>query len=60
LCNKKLKEYSDRNVRDKLWGEVCKSLVAKWSKLPAEQKSKKGMLIFLFILLGIMLMMLIC
>ena len=59
LCNKKLKEYSDRNLKDKLWCEVCKSVVTKWSELLAEQKSEKGMLIFLFILLGIMLMMLI-
>jgi hypothetical protein len=59
LYNKKLKEYSDRNLKDKLWYEVCKSVVANWSELPAEQKSEKGTLIFLFILLGIMLMMLI-
>ena len=60
LCNKKLKEYSDRNLKDKLWYEVCKSVVTNWSELPAEQKSEKCMLILLFILLGIMLMMLIC
>jgi hypothetical protein len=59
LYNKKLKEYSDRNLKDKLWYEVCKSAVTNWSELPAEQKSEKGKLIFLFILLGIMLMMLI-
>ena len=55
--NKKLKEYSDRNLKDKLWYEVCESVVTNWSELPAEQKSEKCMLIFLFILLGIMLMM---
>jgi len=59
LCNKKLKEYSDRNVKDKLWCEVIKSVVTNWSELPAEQKSEKCMLIFLFILLGIVLMVLI-
>jgi hypothetical protein len=57
--NKKLKEYSDRNLEDKLWYEVCESVVTNWSKLPDEEKSEKGMLIFLFMLLGIMLMMLI-
>jgi len=57
--NKKLKEYSSRNLEDKLWYEVCESVVTNWSKLPDEDKSEKGMLIFLFILLGIMLMMLI-
>ena len=59
LYNKKLKEYSDKNLKDKLCYEVSKSLVTNWSELPAEQKSEKVMLIFLFILLGIMLMMLI-
>ena len=42
-----------------MWYEVCESVVTNWSELPAEHKSGKGMLIFLFILLGIMLMMLI-
>jgi len=55
--DKKLEEYSDRNLKDKLWYEVCESVVTNWSKLPAEEKSEKCMLIFLFILLGIMLMM---
>jgi len=54
---KKLKEYSDRNLKDKLWYEVYESVVTNWSVLTAEQKSEKCMLIFLFILLGIMLMM---
>jgi len=53
LYNTTLKEHSDRNLKDKLWYEVCKSLVTNWSQLPAEQKSEKFMLIFLFILLGI-------
>ena len=59
MYNKKLKEYSDRNLKDKLWYEAYESVVTTWSELPAEQKSEKGMLIFLFILLGIMLIMLI-
>ena len=46
LYNKKLKEYRDRNLKDKLWCEVCKSLVASWSELPAEQKSEKVILDF--------------
>jgi hypothetical protein len=60
LYNKKLKEYCDRNLKDKLWYEVCESVVTNWSELPAEQKSERGALIFLFILLGTLLMMLIC
>ena len=54
-----MKEYSARNLKDKFWYEVYESVVTNWSELPAEQKSEKCMLIFLFILLGIMLMMLI-
>jgi hypothetical protein len=59
LYNKKLKEYSDRNLKDKSWQEMCESVITNWSELPTEQKSEKGMLIFLFALLGIMLMVLI-
>ena len=59
LYNKQLKEYRDRNMKYKLWYEVYESVVTNWSELPAEQKSEKGMLIFLYILLGIMLIMLI-
>jgi len=33
---KKLKEYSDRNLMDKLWYEIYKSVVTNWSELPAE------------------------
>ena len=39
--NKKLKEYSDRNLKDKLWYEVCESVVTNWNVLPAEQKLEK-------------------
>jgi hypothetical protein len=56
---KKLKEYGDRNLIDKLWYEIYESVVTNWSELPAEQNSEKCMSIFLFTLLGIMLMMLI-
>ena len=59
MYNKKLKEYSDRNLKDKLWYEVYESAVTNWSELAAEQKSEKCVLIFLFILLGIVLIMLI-
>jgi hypothetical protein len=56
---KKLKEYSDKNLKEKLWSKMCESSVANWSELPDEQRSEKGMLIFFFILLGITLIMLI-
>ena len=41
LCIKKLKEYGDRNLKDKLWYEVYDLVVTNWSELPAEQKSEK-------------------
>jgi len=56
---KKMKEYANRNLKDKLRCEVYESVVTNWSEPPAEQKSEKCMLIFLFILLGVMVMMLI-
>jgi hypothetical protein len=59
LCIKKLKEHSDKNLKEKLWYEFGESVVTNWSELPAEQKSEKVMLILLLLLLRIMLMMLI-
>jgi hypothetical protein len=41
LCNKKLKEYSDRNLKDKLGDGIYESVVMNWSELPAEQKLEK-------------------
>jgi len=57
LYKKKI-EKIQCNLKDKLWYEFYESVVTNWSELPAEQKSEKCMLIFLFIL-WIMLMMLI-
>jgi len=48
----KLKEYSDRNLKAKLWGEVYESVVTKWSELPAEQKSEKMYVNFLVHIIG--------
>jgi hypothetical protein len=36
LCIKKLKEYSNRNLKDKLWYQVYESVVTNWSERPAE------------------------
>ena len=41
LYNRKLKEYSDRNLKHKLWYEVYESVDTNWSELAAEQKSEK-------------------
>jgi hypothetical protein len=53
---KKMKEFSARNLKEKLWYEVCESAVTTWRELSSEQKSTKGVLILLLMLLGIMLM----
>jgi hypothetical protein len=59
LYIKKFKEYSDKNLKGKLWSEVWESVVTNWSELLAEQKLEKVTLIFFFTLLGIALAMLI-
>jgi len=51
---KNWKNTSDRTLKEKLWYEVYESVVTNCSELPAEQKSERGMLIFLVIVLGIM------
>ena len=52
LYNKKLKEYSDRNLKDKLWYELYESVVMNCSELPAEQKSEKIYINFLVHIIG--------
>lgn len=42
LYNRKLKEYSDRNLKEKLWGEVCCSLIRNWTELSGPEKNNKG------------------
>ena len=32
MCKKKLKEYSDRNLKEKLWYEVYESVVTKLNR----------------------------
>jgi len=39
-----MKESSDRNLKDKLWFEVCESVAKNWSELPSEQISEKSIL----------------
>ena len=40
LYNKQLKDYSDRTVREKMWGEVCIIVVPNWTELAAKDKIK--------------------
>lgn len=42
LFNKQLKEYSDRNVKEKLWAEVSTQVIQNWNELAAKDKKIKG------------------
>jgi hypothetical protein len=37
-----LKEYSDKVLKDRLWGEVCEAVVSEWSQLDGPEKCEKG------------------
>jgi hypothetical protein len=37
-----IKEYSDKNFKDRLWGEVCEAVVSEWSQLDGREKREKG------------------
>lgn len=42
LYNFKLKEYNDKNLKEKLWTEVCEALVRGWNDLSPEEKNEAG------------------
>lgn len=42
LYNKNLKEYSDRNVKEKLWAELCVMFIPNFSTLQDSEKKEKG------------------
>ena len=37
-----LKEYSDKVLKNRLWGEVCEAVVSEWSELDSPEKREKG------------------
>ena len=37
-----LKEDSDKNIKEKLWSEVCEAVVSDWNTLSPEDKNEKG------------------
>ncbi|KAI4466250.1 hypothetical protein MML48_3g00007178 [Holotrichia oblita] len=41
LYNKQLEEYSDRNMKEKLWGEVCVKICCNWMELSGKEKLQK-------------------
>jgi hypothetical protein len=47
LFKKNLKEYTDINLKKRLWEEVCETVVPEWSELDDEEKRKQGKYIFI-------------
>ncbi|CAG9760668.1 unnamed protein product [Ceutorhynchus assimilis] len=41
LYNKELKDYSDRNAKEKLWIEVCANVISRWHELSERDVQKK-------------------
>ena len=42
LYKKSLKEYSDVNLKKKLWEEVCASIINNWSELTIQERMTTG------------------
>jgi len=42
LYKKQLKEYSDINLKKKLWEEVCEVVIPDWNELGGQEKTKQG------------------
>ena len=51
LYNIQLKEYSDRNIREKMWGEVCSLVVPNWTELSTKDKKINDELKLTYLLL---------
>ncbi|XP_050297251.1 uncharacterized protein LOC126736763 [Anthonomus grandis grandis] len=42
LYNNELKEYSDKNAKEKLWTEVCANVIPKWHELSGAERKDRG------------------
>lgn len=42
LYKKDLKQYSDINVKKKLWEEVCELLISNWGELNGNERKEQG------------------
>lgn len=42
LYDTKIKEYADKNLKKKLWCELCREFVEKWDELGDKEKTEKG------------------
>ncbi|CAG4969819.1 unnamed protein product [Parnassius apollo] len=41
LWNKHSKEYSDRNLKTRLWQEVCENVIQNWAELSKQNKKTR-------------------
>lgn len=48
IYNTKLKEYSDKNLKKKLWIELCEKFVENWNDLTTSDKEEKSKFFFSF------------
>ena len=46
LYDKTLQEYSDRSLKDKLWEEICKTLIINWGQLSKVERIRTSMFIY--------------
>ena len=44
LHNEKLKEYSNKDLKKKLWMELCEKFIQHWSEIGFAEKEEKGKL----------------
>jgi len=42
LYDRSLKEFSDKGLKKRLWGEVCEAVVSEWSQLDNPEKHEKS------------------
>jgi len=48
IFNKKSQEYSDRNVKEKMWNEVCHVVIKDWNRLSGKEKQIKDKCLCIF------------
>lgn len=49
LYNLQLPEYSNRNVKVKLWEEVCQQIFPEWANFEENEKTEKGKVVCIWL-----------
>lgn len=44
LYDKSLQEYAEKNIKDKLWAEVCEVMLENWKTMTPQEKREKSKL----------------